>query len=204
MRREARRTASVVIADGDARSRAAIVGALSGAGFDVSTAASGEEALEAARRQRPALVVLDASFSGRGASGYEVCHELRQEFGGELAILFTSADRTESYDRVAGLLIGADDYLTKPFAPGELVARARALVRRVRSVSSANGGLTSREHEVLQLLTEGLTKQEIGERLFISPRTVGTHIEHILGKLGVHSRAEAVARAYREGLLERA
>ena len=173
---------------------------LSGAGFDVRTAPTGEAALQAARFERPALVVLDACFSGAGASGYEICHQLREEFGEGLAIIFTSAERTESYDRVAGLLVGADDYLTKPFAPDELVARARALVRRVRVVSQLAPTLTRREREVLHLLSEGSTKTEIAQRLVISPKTVGTHIEHILSKLGVHSRAEAIALAYRENL----
>ena len=59
--------------------------------------------------------------------------------------------------------------------------------------------LTAREHEVLRLLADGLSQAGIAERLVISPKTVAAHIDHILGKLGVHSRAEAVAVAYRDG-----
>jgi DNA-binding NarL/FixJ family response regulator len=62
--------------------------------------------------------------------------------------------------------------------------------------------LTRREIEVLLLLVEGLSQSEIAEKLFISPKTVGKHIEHILAKLGVHSRAQAVALAVRDQLIE--
>ena len=78
--------------------------------------------------------------------------------------------------------------LVKPFAPDELVARVRALLRRTEA-GSGNGRahLTGRELEVLRLLADGLEYREIAERLVISPKTVATHIEHVLGKLGVHS-----------------
>ncbi len=118
---------------------------------------------------------------------------------GTLPVIFISGERTESFDRVGGLLIGADDYLVKPFAPDEFLARLRALVRR--SPQQENHGLTRREAEVLRCLSEGLGSSAIGERLVISPKTVGTHIEHIYEKLGVHSRAQALAAAYGHGLL---
>ena len=134
--------------------------------------------------------------------GYEVCRALRCSYGDRLPILFISGMRTESFDRVAGLLIGGDDYLVKPFAPDELVARVGALLRRSGAhPDTRRTDLTAREHEVLALLADGLEHHEIAERLIISPKTVGTHIEHVLGKLGVHSRAQAVAVAYREGLI---
>jgi DNA-binding NarL/FixJ family response regulator len=149
-------------------------------GLDVIGVPSGEEALEAARAERPTIAILDVSLPG--ISGYEVCRELRRAYGPQLPILFVSGARTESYDRVAGLLIGADDYLAKPFAPDELLA-----------------SLTAREQEVLRLLADGLNQRDIADALVISPKTVGTHIERILEKLGVHSRVQAVALAYREG-----
>ena len=132
-----------------------------------------------------------------GVSGYEVCRSLREQYGPELPIIFLSGDRIESYDRVAGLLIGGDDYIVKPFAPDELLARVRGLIGRRRSIR-LRSDLTEREREVLQLLAEGLAQTDIADRLVISKKTVGTHIERILAKLGVHSRAEAVAFAYRE------
>jgi DNA-binding NarL/FixJ family response regulator len=190
----------IVDDDGDYRSRTAAL--LCGAGFEVVESRSGEEALETARGRQPALVVLEVRLPG--VSGYEVCRQLRDEFGNGLAIIFASGVRTESFDRVAGLLVGADDYLVKPFTPDELLARVRALVRRATAKQrdeQLNAGLTERELEVLQLLAEGLAQAEIAERLVISARTVGHHIERILGKLGVHSRAQAVSVAYRAQLI---
>lgn len=103
---------------------------------------------------------------------------------------------------MAGLLIGADDYLAMPFDSGELLARARRLLARAPSpVPSIDVPLTGREQQVLQLLADGLSQDEIAKELFISPKTVGTHIQRILAKLGVHSRTEAVALAFRHGLV---
>jgi DNA-binding NarL/FixJ family response regulator len=131
-----------------------------------------------------------------------VCQALKSEFGNDLPVMFLSGTRTESYDRVAGLLLGADDYLVKPYAAGELIARLMNLVRRTRShVLGHARNLTKRELEVLDLLGEGLRHEDIARRLFISPKTVATHVEHILRKLNVRSRAEAIAVAYREEIL---
>jgi two-component system nitrate/nitrite response regulator NarL len=146
------------------------------------------------RAEPPAAVLLDVNMPG--LSGYEVCRSLREEHGQSLPLMFVSGERTESYDRVAGLTIGADDYLAKPFEPDELLARLRGLLRRCGARSSVST-LTRREREVLSLLADGLDQDEIARRLVISRKTVGTHIERILGKLGVHSRAEAVALAYK-------
>jgi two-component system, NarL family, nitrate/nitrite response regulator NarL len=144
-------------------------------------------------------------------SGYEVCRELREAFGEEVAIIFLSAHRTETNDRVAGLLIGADDYIVKPFDSDELLARVRSVLRRFQparrgSKSEALGAgvesLTARELEVLRLLAGGLDQGAIATQLVISPKTVGTHIQRVLTKLGVHSRAQAVALAHEHGLAE--
>jgi DNA-binding NarL/FixJ family response regulator len=135
-------------------------------------------------------------------SGYEVCRTLRAQAPG-LPIVFVSGARTESYDRVAGLLLGADDYVVKPYAPDELLIRIRNLIRRTApSTRAAATRLTKREHEVLQLLTDGLRPDQIAERLFITRRTVGTHVENILRKLDVQTQAQAVALAFREELVE--
>jgi DNA-binding NarL/FixJ family response regulator len=143
-------------------------------------------------------------------SGYEVCHELREALGEEVAIILLSAHRTEPYDRVAGLLIGADDYIVKPFDSDELLARVRSALRRFQpqrrtSIPEAAGPaaqlLTAREHEVLKLLARGLNQGQIATALVISPKTVGTHIQRVLAKLGVHSRAQAVAAAHELGLV---
>jgi len=188
----------ILIAEDDPAAAELVKSLLEAAGFRVAAAATGIEAVAAARRTRPSLVVLDVNLPG--VSGYEVCRSLREQYGPELPIIFLSGDRIESYDRVAGLLIGGDDYVVKPFAPDELLARVRGLIGRRRSIR-LRSDLTEREREVLQLLAEGLAQTDIADRLVISKKTVGTHIERILAKLGMHSRAEAVAFAYREELV---
>ena len=140
-------------------------------------------------------------------TGYEVCRQLRDAYGESLPVIFTATTRTDSADRVAGLLIGADDYVVRPFAPDELIARVRRALVRVaaapspRIVRPSLYGLTARELEVLALLAYGLSQKAIARELFISPQTVATHIQH-LAKLDVHSRAEAVALAHREQLVD--
>jgi DNA-binding NarL/FixJ family response regulator len=190
--------ALVLIVDPDEDARVAAAEALHRAGYSTFQLENGEKALEVARHERPRVVVLEICLPG--ISGYEVCRELRHELGESISIVFVSGTRMESYDRVAGLMIGADDYLAKPLAGDELMARVRGLLRREgRSNTGGTNRLTPREHDVIQLLTEGLGQKEIAGRLSISPKTVGTHVEHIFAKLGVRNRAQAVL-AYREGL----
>jgi len=187
---------SILLAEDDEPLAALVEEVLLAGGYEVVVVHDGLEALQA---DEPAAAVLDVNLPG--VSGYQVCDALRRAYGRALPILFISGERTEPFDRVAGLLLGADDYLVKPFEPGELLARVSALVERRASPVDGKRGLTDREHEVLGLLAEGLRQDEIADRLVISKKTVGTHIEHILGKLGVRSRAEAVAAAYRESLV---
>jgi DNA-binding NarL/FixJ family response regulator len=149
----------------------------------------------------PILVVLDVCLPG--ISGYQVCHSLRERFGAGLPIVFVSAARTESYDRVAGFLIGGDDYFTKPLCADEFLIRIERLLQRSAPLNQAvTSTLTARELDVLRALAEGLNPSEVAERLVIAPKTVATHVDHILAKLGVHSRAQAIALAYRRDLLQ--
>jgi two-component system phosphate regulon response regulator PhoB len=104
---------------------------LSQAGFDVDTATGGQEGIDKARRHRPDLVVLDLMLPD--VPGTEVCRRLRTDPElGAVPILMLTA-RSEEIDRVVGLELGADDYVTKPFSPRELVLRARAILRRTRA-----------------------------------------------------------------------
>jgi DNA-binding NarL/FixJ family response regulator len=189
----------VLVVDDDDAFRAFVVEALEEAGYAAVSTGSGREVAQLVRRDGVALVILDVQLPG--LSGYEVCRRLRDEAGSP-PILFISGERTDPLDRVAGLLLGADDYLVKPFAPDELVARIRNLLSR-----STNGNgkepvnLTRREVTVLELLAEGLGQNEIARRLVISPKTVGTHVAHIYEKLGVHNRTQAVSEAYRRRVL---
>jgi DNA-binding NarL/FixJ family response regulator len=190
----------VLIADEDPEARESLARVFVSAGFRVVQAADGYDALARARTAWPVAAILEIPLGT--LCGYEVCRAMKSELGPELAVIFLSGVRAESYDRVAGLLLGADDYVTKPSAPDEVLARVRIAVERVRPArAAAHGRLTRREHEVLALLGEGLKWGEIAQRLVISPRTVATHTENIRRKLGVNSRAEAIAVAYRDELL---
>jgi DNA-binding NarL/FixJ family response regulator len=195
------RLGSILIVDDDADVRKYIATVIGEAGYLTVDAPSGSEALRVARLETPSLVLLDVHM--RDMCGYEVCSLLRTEFGDGLPIIFVSGDRTESYDRVAGLLIGANDYLVKPFSPDELLARVQALLRftRVPAARKVASHLSPREVEVLRLLAAGLSPGEIARRLVLSPKTIGAHIEHIYTKLGVESRAQAVSLAYRDDLV---
>ena len=199
----ARSSDRILIVDDDPAVRELVAAVLEHAGFETETAETGDEALNAVERRKPKLVLLDVRLPDM--SGYSVCRALREQRPDSVPIIFLSGERTEWYDRVGGLLLGADDYIVKPFAPDELVARVRTLLRRAeRPVREGpvRSNLTAREFEVLRLLADGLSQADIAARLFISSKTVATHIEHILDKLEVRSRAQAVALAYRERLLE--
>jgi two-component system nitrate/nitrite response regulator NarL len=196
----------VLVVDDDPSYRAFVTDAMTRAGFGVHQVSTGADAIEFARNVLPAAVILDVVLPG--ATGYEICHELRDEHGEDLPIVFVSGERTEPADRVAGLLVGADDYLLKPFDPDELIVRVRRLIAKstvgpkASSREAPHWDLTGRETEVLRLLAEGLDQNAIARRLVISRTTVGTHIQRILAKMAVHNRAQAVALAYRERLIE--
>jgi DNA-binding NarL/FixJ family response regulator len=162
---------------------------------------SAAQALEVARAELPPLVVLDIKLPD--LSGYEALQQLRAELGEKLPVLFVSGVRVESYDKAAGLLCGGDDYLVKPFAADEFLARVRALLRRTDAGNHLQPevDLTEREREVLALLATGLEPVDVADQLEIGARTVGTHLEHIMDKLGAHSRAQMIALAYQQGLV---
>jgi DNA-binding NarL/FixJ family response regulator len=188
--------AAVLVVDDDPPTRAFLAAVFARVGIPTCLAASGIEAVELAAVRRPSAVVLDISMPG--ISGYETCHELRELYGTSLPIVFLTGHRVESYDRAAGLLVGADDYLLKPVSPDELLARVRALLARSEYEEVA---LTRREREVINLLADGLSGREIAEHLVIAPGTAAKHIENLVTKLGVRSRAHAVAKAYRLRLI---
>jgi DNA-binding NarL/FixJ family response regulator len=189
----------ILIADPDIVERQALARLLAEAGYEAVEAGTGEDALELANNKRPALAILEVALGSR--SGYEVCRVLHRVLGRHFPVIFVSGLRTESFDRVAGLLIGASDYISKPYAPDELLARVRRLVEEQRTHMGSDYGLTPREREVLQLLADGHTPAEISRHLFISRRTVGSHMENLFRKLGVRSLAQAIALAYRDGLV---
>jgi DNA-binding NarL/FixJ family response regulator len=176
----------------------------------VAEAASGEEALQLLEQCPVSVVVMDLAM-GPGMDGIEAIRKIRGRNPRQAILVFTTYD--SDADIVRAVDAGAMGYLLKDAAPDEIFAAIRAAVQG-KSVMSApvasrlfqqlrnpDGILTPREAELLSLLTEGLSNRELGQRLFISEATVKTHLAHIYAKLGVDTRAAAIATAIRrEGM----
>ena len=203
----------IAVVDGDEGTRAAAAHTASRLEYEICAVESAEALLESLDRP-PALAIVEVDLPGL-SSGLELLRELHERFDDDLPVILVSADRTTSLDRVAGLMLGADDYLAKPVDPDELLARVRRSLRRSGARAgngNGNGGgngkaertrsnLSPREREILTLLADGQTQAQIASELYLSPKTVSTHIQHLLSKLGVHSRAQAVAAAFKLGLV---
>lgn len=182
--------------------------ALEREGFEVSVAQDGWAALAEAERIKPDLVVLDLMLPG--LNGFEVCRALRAT--SDVPVLMLTARKEES-DRIQGLDLGADDYVTKPFSPRELAARVKAILRRVRGPEREPGvetglvvdaerrrvlldgqpvDLTYTEFELLRVLAghpgRVFTRDELltrvwGADFYGDARTVDVHIRHLREKL---------------------
>lgn len=131
----------ILVVDDDAHIRSVVRFALESAGLRVHEAADGETALRLFTKEAPALLLLDIMMPG--LDGIEVCRRLRQS--SSVPIVFMSC-RDEEVDRIVGLELGGDDYVTKPFSPRELLARVRAVLRRTHPEAPA----TARTPSVLQ------------------------------------------------------
>jgi DNA-binding NarL/FixJ family response regulator len=176
----------------------------------VAEAASGEEALQKLGQRPVSVVVMDLAM-GAGMDGIEAIRIIRERNKQQAILVFTTYD--SDADIVRAVDAGAMGYLLKDAAPDEIFAAIRGAVQG-KSVMSAPVAsrlfqqlrnpdeiLTPREAELLSLLTEGLSNRELGQRLFISEATVKTHLAHIYAKLGVDTRAAAIATAIRrEGM----
>jgi two-component system nitrate/nitrite response regulator NarL len=177
-------------------------------------AATGREALEMVRALGPDVAVLDMKMPD--LDGRQVLGAIRRDVL-PTRVIFVSA-YVDSELVYAALGTGASGYLSKDATRQEIcdavvaVARgdaalARAvhdgLVREIQLRSTPDApALSTREHEILELTADGLSAPEIGRRLYLSPATVKSHLQHLYGKLGVSDRAAAVAEAMRRGLLE--
>jgi two-component system response regulator NreC len=185
----------------------------------VGEAANGREAVELIEARRPDVVVMDLSMPEMG--GIEATKRIKERWP-DVHVLALTMHEEESY--VFQLLkAGASGYVLKRAAAQDLTQAIRAAARGeaflypsvaksvlqdyLRRLERGEDrerfdGLTEREREVLTLIAEGLSNQEIAQRLYISVKTVQTHRTHIMEKLGLHNRAELVRYAIRKGLIE--
>jgi DNA-binding NarL/FixJ family response regulator len=208
---------SVLLVDDHAIWRGGVRSMLEDTEFEViGEASSGREAVERVRELDPRLVLLDIRMAG--GDGLDALHAIKQEHPQTSVIMLTTYDNPTYVARaVAG---GAAGYLLKgverddlvlalrTVADGEMLLRQEDLVRSLRGVSEEAAGsqdliepLTERELEVLRLLSTGLSNRDIAAILFVAESTVKTHVEHIIGKLGVSDRVQAAVWAARHGLV---
>ena len=153
----------ILAVEDDERIRSAVKLALEDEGWTVDEAESGEQAIEMFQRSNPDVVLIDIMLPG--IDGFELCRTLRRT--SDVPVVMVTA-RNDTHDVVAGLEAGADDYLTKPFAPKELSARIRALLRRVRPSVNGHSRLSFGDLELIpdegKVLRDGievhLTKTE--------------------------------------------
>ena len=204
----------VLVVDDEPHIVALVAYHLAKAGYRVTTAANGTDALARANRERPSLVILDLMLPGM--SGFEVLKKLRaRDHTRDVAVLMLTARRDEP-DRIEGLSLGADDYLTKPFSPQELVLRVKAILRRTGSTTAAHDvmvigplhidrsahrvtldedeiDLTPTEYKLLLLLAERSGRVQARAHLLetvwdaapdIQTRTVDMHVQRLRMKLG--------------------
>ncbi len=180
----------------------------------VGEAGSGEEALAEIQTLQPEIVVVDLHLPGMG--GVELTRKIHELcFNTKVIILSSFSEEDEVVDAIEA---GAISYLLKDSSPVKLVEAIRAaqlgepllhpriakkLMQRVRRTEPAGEQLTTKEKEVLALLTQGRTNKEIASELYVSATTIKSHVSSILRKLEVNDRTQAVIKAMKEGLLEK-
>ncbi len=213
--------------DDDTTLRMALTRYLEKRGYLVQDVGSGIEALKIFEEDPPDLVVSDVMMPEM--DGFEFCRRLRATRSGQLVPFIFLSSKGEVEDRVQGHSIGADDYLIKPFEPRELLAKIEAQLERSRRIHTeiirllqkveVNGSastetaplhahsnstpaplpLTPAEEKVFWEVIQGYTNKQIGDRLFVSPRTVQTHLSNILSKLQLENRSQLVRFAFERG-----
>ncbi len=185
----------------------------------VGEASDGRQALVEAQRLQPDVVLMDITMPEM--NGIEATRQIKRALDSTRVLILTMHENEEYLFQV--LRAGASGYILKEAAGAELISAIRIVfagrfymspsaqsmmvgdyLQRVRSGEERDSysALTEREREILKLVAEGHTNNQIAERLFISPKTVDTHRTHIMDKLNLHSRAELVKYAMRRGLLE--
>ncbi|NJN91568.1 MAG: response regulator transcription factor [Leptolyngbyaceae cyanobacterium RM2_2_4] len=208
----------ILIVDDDITLRTALIRYLENRGYSVQNASSGVEAMDLFEQNPPDLVVSDVMMPEM--DGLEFCRRLRNTRSGQLVPFIFLSSRKDVDDRIQGHKMGADDYLVKPFEPRELVAKIEAQLERSRRIHSeivrlmqhseaaaepSNTvtpiplPLTPAEEKVFWEVIQGFTNKQIGDRLFVSPRTVQTHLSNILSKLHLENRSQLIRFAFERG-----
>ena len=167
---------------------------LEAGGFRVLHADRGDTGLQLAEEERPALVVLDLMLPG--LDGYEITRRLRQ--GDRIPIIMLTA-RDDPVDKVVGLELGADDYITKPFNPRELVARVRAVLRRVEEAGHSNGAPVPSGTLELDELKIDVGAREVfleGEQIALTPKEFDLLVTLIENRGLVLTREQLLERVW--------
>ncbi|MBD2109200.1 response regulator transcription factor [Nodosilinea sp. FACHB-13] len=201
---------TVLIVDDDPILQTALTRHLQAQGFEVMSATSGQEALDLLCNQPADVVVSDVVMPGM--NGFEFCHHLRSSPAGEMVPFIFLSGLGELTNRVQGHMLGADDYLVKPFSAQELIAKVKGAIARSQRLHSTLKRmleqsalqpsplpLTPAEERVFWEVVQGFTNKQIGEHLFLSPRTVQTHLSNMLAKLNLENRAQIVRFAFEHG-----
>ena len=181
---------NILLVDDDPRLRDRVRLALERAGWQVVTAADGQEALLHASREDPDFIVLDIGLPE--LDGFEVCRRIRQR--SEVPILFLTA-RDDEVDCVLGLELGADDYVTKPFSPRELVARIRTILKRSQKAQAS----TSLTHGELSLDPRAHRCQINGQEIALTAREQGILALLLQDPARIRSRAELISQIWGAG-----
>lgn len=173
----------------------------------VSEAATGEQSVESFAKHRPDVTLMDLRLPGMG--GIDAIRGIRKQFPEARIVVLTTYDGDEDIYRA--LEAGAWTYLIKDVFREELLETIRAVHRGERPLPSPvasrlaerlpRSGLSQRELEVLSLIVKGKSNKEIGESLFITEGTVKGHVNHLLNKLGVSDRTQAVTAALKRGIV---
>ena len=206
---------TILVADDDEGTRLSINDYLELAGYSVIVAKNGVEALRLIEESQPHLIITDITMPQM--DGYKLIKAVRQKPALRLLPVIFLTERTQVQERIRGYRLGCDVYLPKPFELDELEAVVRNLLERSHmlnivqvqqsesptsksdptAVDSTIGlfqtpDLTAREQDVLVFISDGLSNAQIGERLFLSPRTVEKYVTSLLRKTETNNRAELV------------
>lgn len=179
----------ILIVEDDKKTASLIKLYLEREGFQTVIAYDGQQALELAEQHRPIFVILDLMLPV--LDGWEVCRRLRQSFAVPILILTA---RGEEVDRVSGLTLGADDYVVKPFSPGELVARVKAILRRGRLEAPGQEKVLSFEELILDIEKHKVTLE--GRPVLLTPHEFKL-LQTLMAAPGkVFAREELLDRLY--------